>query len=440
MRRWIRISLALMTLSALAFANGAQDAGQGTAVKTVRMWTFLNPQNATSGRNLALKKIIDRFEQDNPTIKIVVEPQQWDVMTQKFIAAHQAGDAPDIQWALIDMLGEVLDSNAFADLESLFLDDWSPDQVADVKDAYWEMGARGGKHYQVALSRNYFGIMYRADLFREKGIKVPFDSIDDLIAAAQLLTGTDARTGMQRYGLGMAFSRDKADPPLATALMIAKQGSIFDSEGKAAWASPAGVEAFAKMIGMVKTQKISPASSISKTAEDLYQEFVAGQYAMITAAGVRVPTVRSQIKIADPKDVEFMLVPGPEGKRYSPTPIAGWAVGVWSKSKVKKEAGKFLEYLISPYADELWVKDGGQVPVRKSTANNMKDFFSDPSNAYLLVMSKGFSEAGWAQPTDFPIGGWRSDLNASAQEILSGKSIETALAYSAQAFDERTAK
>jgi multiple sugar transport system substrate-binding protein len=420
--------LAIIALGAAVYADEA---------KTVRMWTFLNPVNATSGRNLALKKIIDKFEAENPSIKIAVEPQQWDVMTQKFIAAHQAGDAPDIQWALMDMMGEVLEAKAFADLEGLFLKGWSAAQVKDVQDAFWDLGVRDGKHYQVALSRNYFGIMYRADLFREKGIKTPFKSIDELTAAAQKLTGIDAKTGLQRYGLGMAFSKDKADPPLATALITARQGSIFDKSGKAAWTSPAAIEAFKKMTDMVKVQKITPESSISKSAEDLYQEFTAGQYAMITAAGVRVPAVRSQIKVADPKDIEFMILPGPAGKTYAASPIAGWSVGVWSKSKVKPEAAKFLEFMISKYADELWVKDGGQVPVRKSTITGMKDFFADPSNAYLSVMAKGFAEAGWAQPTSFPIGGWRLDLNSAAQEILSGKTVEAALAASAKAFDER---
>ena len=442
MKRIILLLCACALTALPLFASGSKEAApaKGNEPATVRMWTFLNPVNATGGRNLALKKIIDRFEADNPGVKIATEPQQWDIMTAKFIAAHQAGNAPDVQWAVIDMLGDVLDAEAFADLEGLFVKDWSADQLKDIEDAYWNLGVRNGKHYQLSLSRNYLGIMYRADLFREKGIKVPFNSLDELVDAAKKLTEKDKATGVQRYGLGQAFSKDKADPPLATSLLLGRQGTLFDKAGKAGWSSPAGAESFKVMIDLIKVHKVTPESSISKTVEDLYQEFTAGQYAMITAAGVRVPTVRSQIKVAKPEDVEFMLVPGDGGRKYSPTPIMGWAVGVWSKSKVKPQASKFLQALVSPYADELWVKDGGQVPSRKSTISGMKDFFSNPVNGYLAVMAKGFAEAGWAQPSEFPTGGWRADLNATAQSILSGTNVEAALAATAKEFNERFGK
>ena len=83
MKRVFFVVVAFLVAAAV-FAGGNQETQSGEksaaatevkeqAVKTVRMWTFLNPEGATSGRNLALKKIIDQFEAENPGIDVVVE-------------------------------------------------------------------------------------------------------------------------------------------------------------------------------------------------------------------------------------------------------------------------------------------------------------------------------------------------------------------------------
>ena len=35
---------------------------------TIRMWTFLDPTNTSNGRSIALQKMIDRFEEENPGV------------------------------------------------------------------------------------------------------------------------------------------------------------------------------------------------------------------------------------------------------------------------------------------------------------------------------------------------------------------------------------
>ena len=77
---------------------------------TIRMWTFLDPTNTSNGRSIALQKMIDRFEEENPGVKVVVEPQQWDTMTGKFMAAATTGEAPDIMWCARDELFGVLNA------------------------------------------------------------------------------------------------------------------------------------------------------------------------------------------------------------------------------------------------------------------------------------------------------------------------------------------
>ncbi len=430
--------LALITCLALPlFATGETEAE--AEEKTVTMWTFLNPEGAESGRNLALAKIISNYEEANPNTTIEVEPQQWDIMTSKFLAAHQAGNAPDIQWVISYEIGNAIDLGALEPFENLFLDDWTEEEVADISDSFWEWGAEPDKHYQITFSRNYFSLMYRQDLMDEYGISTPFESWDDLISAAQTLTGRDEEIGIDRYGLGQAFGTGKVDPPVFTYIALDKQGTLFTEEGRAMFATPEVEESLQLMIDMITEYGITPETAVSYDQEQVFQDFIAGRYAMIVGAAVRVPTLRGQASSFPPESITLGFYPDANGDgEPAPGGISGWAVGVWSGSPVKQEAGRFLEYMASPEADQLWVLDGGQVPMRMSTIDALSDFFAQPENEYLKTMAEGFAEHSWATPADFPISGWREDLNLAAADVLvNGMSISAALEKAEAAFNRR---
>ena len=173
------------------------------------------------------------------------------------------------------------------------------------------------------------------------------------------------------------------------------------------------------------------------TGEELFTEFAAGKYAIITGGAVRVPTVRADVPF-EPSAVQLMLYPSADGNGNSPSTINGWCVGVWSGSKVKEAAGKFVEAMMSPESDELWVTLGGQLAIRKSTMEKLGDFYEDPNNRYLTVVADGITNAGWPQPTDYPVSSWKNDLNRAAQMVMvDGSSIPDALASVAKDFDER---
>ena len=186
---------------------------------TIRMWTFLDPTNTSNGRSIALQKMIDRFEEENPGVKVVVEPQQWDTMTGKFMAAATTGEAPDIMWCARDELFGVLNAGLLEPLENLFMGDWTQEQIDDVDDGFFRFGERDGKHYTLCLNKNCTGFFYREDLLEAAGLEVP-TTFDELYDAAQKLT--QEIDGQQVYGLGMRSStgcfRSRAPSSTRTAL------------------------------------------------------------------------------------------------------------------------------------------------------------------------------------------------------------------------------
>jgi len=439
-KKMIGVILLAIIVSASLFAGGssAGSAGSSSGTKTIRMWTFLDPAK-TDPRSVVLKAVIDNFEAANPGVKVQVEPQDWPTMTAKFLASMASKTAPDINWCLQDEMGSVLDANALEPFENLFLKNWTPAQINDIADAQWDFAVRNGKHYQVTLSKNMIVLFYREDLFKQNGIAIP-KTWDDLFAAAKKLTGTDPATGIMRYGLGQSFVTSAGvDAQLFANMLLETQGSPFDSQGKANWANDNGKRALQWEVDSIKSG-ITPESALTTSVDDVFLEFGAGKYAMMAGGSVRVPNVR-QTASFDPNAVQLMLFPSFGGQKNSPGVMSGWSVGVWSGGPNKDLAGKFVEAMISPESDKLWVQTGGQIPTRKSTTTALASWLADPSRTYIKVISDGFANAGWSQPTEFPVLGWKYDLNQAVQNVLvNNMSTDDALKATVDQFNSRNSK
>lgn len=422
-------------MAGVAGASALSGMAFGQSTTTIRMWTFLNP-TGNAPREKALAQLISDFEKANAGVKIVVEPQVFDQMTPKFIAASRQGNAPDVIWASTDLLGDAVKAGTLADLKPLFVDKWSDAQKKDQAGAYWDLCSIDGKHYCVFQSRNYIGMLYRLDLFKEAGIDATkLTTWPAFIEAAQKLTAKDGSGNITRYGFGQAWSENQADPQLVVTYLLAKQGNLFDDKGRARFATPAGIEGLTLQTDMVTKLNITPRQSASWTVDDLYEQFASGRVAIATGASVRVSTV--QAKMGKDK-VGFMLYPGVDGKPHSPAVMAGWAVGVWSGGKNKEIAGRFVEYMASPESDRHWVETGGQTPVLASTPSRLTEFFAKPENDYLKVASLGSSTAGWLAPVAYGVGGYRQVLNKAAQEVVvNGVTPKAALEAAEAEFNRR---
>lgn len=421
-------------LAAGAIMAVAMLGASPSLAETVRMWTFLKPEG-TSPREQALAKIIKDFETANPDIDIVVEPQVWDQMSPKFLAAHANGSAPDIIWVVTDFLGDAIGSGSLADLNEVFINKWSPEKKAAFKDAYWDLTMVDGKQHGLFASRNYIALMYRADLFKEAGIDPnSIKSWEEFRDVSAKLTAKDASGNVSRYGFAAAYSEQQADPNPLVPRTLGGGEKLFKENGAANFTSPATVKAAEYFSGMVK-DGISPAQSASWTVDDLIEQFVSGRVAIIQGAAVRVTTLQSKLG----KDkVGFMLWPSSNGKTPDPAVMAGWSVGIWSGSKVQASAGKFVDYMLSEPGDAIWTTVGGQIPGMQTNLAKLQDFLKQPGNEFFSVAAKGSAEAGWLTPINISVGGYRQELNKAMQHIIVDKAEpQAALKEAEEAFNRQ---
>src|SRR5699024_12548300 len=104
------------TSAALAVGAATACGGSRSAPDALTMWTFLDPAGA-SGREQVLGSLIEAYEKKTG-IRVEVEVQQWDTMTQQFLAADVSSSAPDIMWLALDQVATAIEQGALADLRS----------------------------------------------------------------------------------------------------------------------------------------------------------------------------------------------------------------------------------------------------------------------------------------------------------------------------------
>jgi multiple sugar transport system substrate-binding protein len=404
-------SLAGATALMLATTCGAQT----LSAQTLRVWGQLNPNSTADPRERVLKKLIGEFEAANPGVKIEVEPQVWQQLSDKFFAAHQTKTAPDVVWVYSPRVVEAVNMGALANLDELFVKNWSQADKDDVDGSFWRLGAKPNAHYQITHSASSAGTFYRVDLFKEAGIDPKsLSTWDKYIAAAQKLTVKDASGTVTRWGLGQAFAVDPAFKPIAFSVLLEKDKQAFDEKGRAVWATPAGVQGLALQTDLVRKHKVTPESAVSAKTDDLYDAFNAGRMAMIRGASVRIPRAMQALG-AD--KVGYLKTPSFTEGKYSPIEIVGWSLGVWSGSPHKELAGKFVEFLSSKHADRLWVMEGASVPVRKSTIKENPQFFAEPKNAFLVEVAEEAVDYGWFAPEGLKFG-WNEEIMRAAQDVI----------------------
>ena len=439
----LSVALILALLMSITASSALAQSATAYEDTEIVMWTFLDPYSGTSGREAALAKMIASFEAETG-ITCKVECMEYGILASMFLTACASGNAPDLIWVSVSDIGNVITQGRLAPLEECFMDEWTQEEWADADTPAFRAGVdEEGLHYQLPFSTNYIGLIYRTDLLAEAGYDFSdgsgFASWEDFYEAVGKLTvETDSVTGTKRYGYGSAFPTTSADTILLSNLYLDKNGAIWNEDGTAAWANEAGLMGVEMISNMLVNAYMSD-TCLSDTVNNLYEDFKAGKYAMINGPSSRLANLIAGAAF-DPSTIRLMPYPSDDGG-FSPSVLSGWCVGIWNESPRKRAAGAFLEHMF--YNDELWVIEGGQPPMLRSTEAKLAEanFFEDPANLFVKDIVHCITNASVSQPTAYSISGWRNDLTGVLQNVLvNGAEPMTALEDAEFEFNDRNGR
>ncbi len=415
-------------LAAASMPAGAQ------APVTVTMWTFLDPSRNT-GREVALRQMIESFERANPSVRVRVEPQVFSELMAKFLASHGTGSAPDIIWVNTENMGALVRSGAAADLEAAFINRWSETQRNDFfVRAGWDAGLSGNRRFAVPLFHATTSIAYRRDLFEAHGIDAEAIRTWDQLAevATKLTIRRDGR--VETWGFGTPLSTERTGGTTAFTAMMAAGGAIWEN-CRPRYAGANGQRAVQWHVDMIARHEAMPREVIASHTDDITDQFIAGRFAIAVVPFARYEQITRNARWGG-RNLGILPWPNWTPDRAGPQQVQGWWAAVWARSRRQAEAAAFLEHMISPESVRLWTRLGGQVPTRASIWNEPE--FQGPDFAYMRPVVEGWRAWSFITPPECNTARFDADWNQATQRVLVGNvPVERAMQEAERAFLDR---
>ena len=371
-----------------------------------------NTQDWFLGTGMNGTNFVDKFEAENPGIKLNLEVISWnDVATvvDTRIAANQAPDILNIDVfaayatdGLLEPVSQWCPEELYNDFFPSFIDQ------SVIDDTVWAVP-------DLASARALF---YNVDMFEEVGIEVPTTWAELEDASQAIIDFYDGEV----YPWGIDMTTDERQAAFAY-YTWGNGGGFVDADGNWAVNSAENVEAIEYAIGLVNKGFTNP-NPATQTRYDLQDMFAAGKLAMVIAPN-QLPTY-----VADKEgniNLATANIPANEGKSSSSVGVMDRIMAFKDDSAPDQAArdeaiGKFAEFFYNPENYVGWVSMEGFLPAVNSAVGALVE--ADPSfQAWLDVLGGcqfyPTAKAEWDQV--------KQGVIAAEQNALTGASVQAEL-------------
>jgi multiple sugar transport system substrate-binding protein len=340
---------ALATSAALLLGGCAAPVADSAAKGEIVIWHMEGVPN----RVAAFDALAAEYNATNPDFTVKFETQQWDEIYPKIAGTAQAGNQPDILFAIPDFATYV---------RSLGLGQPVTDVVEGIDSSQGLLKASkvayqdGGEYWAVPLYGMVQLLWYRKDMFEKAGLEAP-KTYSELLATAKALN----KDGVS--GIALPAGKNLATDQVLYSLMITGGAANFfdDSEG-IALDSPETVAAFALYNDLLK---YSPKDSGNYAWGEPQAALNSGAAAMAIEKGQYL-TPWSAESGQDPSKLGCAPIPvadngGQPGSIY----YSNGAMVLAEDENRRAGAGAFLTWLMQPdnYGDFLNAEPGLFLPV-----------------------------------------------------------------------------
>jgi multiple sugar transport system substrate-binding protein len=197
-------------------------------------------------------------------------------------------------------------------------------------------GAFQGVQYALPVDPNMQLLVYRKDLFDQKGMKAP-TTWDELLAAAKAFTDP----AKEQYGIAITASSDIQTCLYMLVSMWSQGAELVTAEGKGGVNTPAGrkgAEIYMELL------KYASPNARSYTSADVLKAMQTGQAAMAIQWASAAKPLEDPTRSTVAGKLGYTLVP----KAVRQTPMRGvWTIGIAKNSANQDAAWEFAKWLSS---------------------------------------------------------------------------------------------
>ena len=409
MKKILAIALALCMVLSLGAAAFADD---DITLDVIICQYGPNTQEWFLGKGMNGTNFVDKFEAENPGIKLNLEVVSWNDVYTVVDTRIAAGQAPDI--LNIDVFANYANEGLLEPVSQ-----WCPEELYnDFFPSFIDQSVIDDTVWAVPDLASARALFYNVDMFEEVGIEVPttWAELEDVSQA--IIDFYDGEV----YPWGIDMTTDEGQAAFAY-YTWGNGGGFVDADGNWAVNSPENVEAIEYAIGLINKGYTNP-SPATQPRYDLQDMFAAGKLAMVIAPN-QLPTY-----VADKGgsiNLATANIPANEGKSSSSVGVMDRVMAFKDESapdqaKRDEAIGKFAEFFYNPENYVGWVSMEGFLPAVNSAVGALVE--ADPSFGAWLDVLGGCqfyptAKAEWDQV--------KQGVIAAEQNALTGASVQAEL-------------
>lgn len=308
----------------------------------------------------AMDALIKQFEAANPGITVHQTTFPYDSYQTKVATAIPAGEGPDVVQLYYGWLDQYLKAGL---LQPLPADSFNG---ADIDRDFFPIVhamKRDGKYYALPTAVRSLALFWNKKLFREAGLdpEKPPQTLEQLVEDAKRLTKRDASGNMLVEGMTTDLSMQ--DQHWVREVLTRQFGGLpySDDNRKVQYNSEAGIKAITWYAGLIDQAKVSQIGFMT----DQPTAFRSGRAAMTIDGSFRLGAFDSQ------RGLEYGVIELPSVNGVRSNFSSYWVNGISPRATGAKleAAKKFLAFVTSPDAMELWLRKVGELPARIAVAD-----------------------------------------------------------------------
>jgi len=325
------------------------------------------------------KEMAAAFEKANPGNTIKIEMVNWDTLQQKLQTDIAGGSNADLaiigtRWLLDfvkDDMAEPLDSYMNPAFKGRFIG------------AFLAPGQIGGKTYGLPIAASARALYYNKATLTKAGFPAGPRTWDEVIAASKKIKAAGG------YGFGLQGKEIETDVYWYYSLWT-NGGDVVGANGKAAFASPAGIKA-ATLYKTMIDQGLTQPGVTNYSREDVQNLFKQGRVSMVISA----PFLAKQLKKEAPT-LQYGIAPVPMGTAHATYAVTDSMV-MFKNSKAKATAWKFLDFLFTKAPRVAFTSREGFLPTTREEATAPAFADSDTKAFVSLLATARFAPTitGW---------------------------------------------
>lgn len=353
MKKWLLSGISLMVLGALLVGCGTKDtekdsAKDGKATITYAIWD--------TNQEVGMKKMAEKFEEENPNIKVNVEVTPWDQYWTKLDAAATGASLPDVFWMHSNEAYRYMSNEILLDLSDLIKN--SEVDLSKYPEDITELYSLNSKQFAIPKDIDTIGLWYNKELFDNAGIEYPDETWtwDTLLEAAKKIT--DEEKGI--YGIAAPNNGHEG----YWNFVYQNEGEILNNDRtKSELNNKNTQDALQFYADLIVKHKVSPtADQMSENKPVSFMQ--SGRLGMGLFGSWMLADFKANDYMRENTDVAVL----PKGKKNASI-YNGLGNAVAATTKNEEAAKKFVAFLGSEEANLISAQEGSAIPAYEGTSD-----------------------------------------------------------------------